>query len=160
MAKKTSTKAEEAKKDTEATTPAVTPVDAVATDPGAKEGTAGQAPPPEKPVDADPLKTQQDELDIKLAALYDDLVVQIKAVTVKDVSTDSADQMRAGAVQFLRQCNATLLAAKEHLDNSKKVLEEDAKRVQEIEKSSKALEKRSEEYRRMTNPDTGEKNPQ
>lgn len=124
-----------------------------------KEGTASQpAPAPEKkPEDAtDPFAAQVAEQDQKLKELYDELVVLIKAAAVPGASADTAEQMRAGAVQFLRQCNAELSSARVLVETGKALAEQNNAQIQSMEKAKADIERRSEDYRRMTSG--GEKN--
>lgn len=106
--------------------------------------------------DVDPLVAKQLELDEELGVLYDGICEQIKAVAVDGTKGESAEQMRAGAVQFLRQANATVGEARQLLENAKKVNEDNNKQRQSIEKAKADLEKRSQDYRAMTSG--GEKN--
>lgn len=116
----------------------------------------------DKDEEIDPLELNHQEIDKELGKLYDELVERIKAAKAKQVNvsdTDTPDQMRAGAVQFLRQCNATLEAAGKLVADGAKIVEQNNKQLQDIEKAKKSLEERSAAYRRVTNPETGEKNP-
>lgn len=106
--------------------------------------------------EVDPLTAQSKEIETGLETLYDELVVKIKEVAVPGSSVESSEQMRAGAVQFLRQCNATLEAARLLIEDVKKLIEQNNQQLQSIDKAKKDLEKRSEAYRSMTTG--GEKN--
>lgn len=121
---------------------------------------AAEAPPKgkTKAPEVDPLTAQHKEIDAQLGKLYDELVEDIKAAAVPGATSETAEQMRAGAVQFLRQCNATLEAARQLVEDGRKIVEDNNRQIQSIEKAKADLEKRSDAYRRMTNPETGEKN--
>ncbi len=100
--------------------------------------------------DVDPISTQCKEIDAQLGALYDQLVEEIKAAAQPDVKVESAEQLKAGAVQFLRQCNATLEMARQTLDAAKTVAEQNNAKFQSIQRAAEDLEKRSNDYRTMT----------
>lgn len=115
---------------------------------------AGQTPPdkpwtpPEK--EQDPLLSQQVELDTKMGELYEQLVEKIKEAAREGGTPETCEQMRAGAVQFLRQCNATLSEARALLENVRKVISQNNEQLQSIAKAKQDLEKRSDAYKRMT----------
>lgn len=128
------------------------PTGAPAASQAPQKGTASvKKPKPEaEEEDENPLSSQHKEIDTQLGQLYDGLVEQIKAVAVEGVQTDSAEQMRAGAVQFLRQCNAVLESARQLLESGKSVVEQNNKQLQGIEAAKADLEKRSAAYSLMT----------
>lgn len=114
-----------------------------ATEPPAQPGN-GYGEPPEE--ESDPMSQQADEIDAQLGALYDQLVVQIKEAATPGVSGDTAEQLRAGAVQFLRQCNATLDAARQLIEEGKNINQRNNEQMQGIERAKLDLERRSQEY--------------
>lgn len=109
---------------------------------------------------SNPLADKHAELDKALEGLYDDLVAQITAVQAEGIeggSVELAEQMRGGAVQFLRQCNATLSEARQLLVDAAKVVETNNAQLQGIKKASDELKKRGDAYRAATGKD-GKKN--
>jgi hypothetical protein len=107
----------------------------------------------------DPLLQQQEDLEKELAALYETLVEQVKAVAADGTkTTEIAEQYRAGAVQFLRQCNTALMGAQQLIETIKSCIAQNNKVLQGIEEAKADLEKRAEKYRLLTNK--GQKNVQ
>lgn len=104
-----------------------------------------------KAPEKDPLELQYEETQADLTALYDELVVKIKEVVVPG-GPEVDEQKRAGAVQFLKQCSATLEQARQFLESAKGVVEQNNKQLQSIEKAKQDLIKRSDDYNRMTTP--------
>lgn len=110
-----------------------------------QEGTADKS---EDSVDA--LSEQHNEIGLRLDALYNKLVEQIKATNVEGISVETAEQQHAGAVQFLGQCNAVLAQARQFVEDGRKVCEENNRQLSEIAKAKVSLEQRSQEYCRLT----------
>ena len=102
----------------------------------------------------EPLVAKTRELDEKLGALYEELLTRITEAHVDEATGDTCDQMRAGAAQFLRQCNATIAEARSLLEDCKKVNALNAQQLDKIRKAGEDLERRSQEYNKMAKSQT------
>lgn len=111
---------------------------------------ADTPPPAEVEEEIDPLQAQHEDLQARLTEMYDDLVEQIKAAVKTPGAPESADQMRAGAIQFLRQCEATLFEARQFVKTGESIVATNNQQIQSIEKAKEDLNRRSDDYNRMT----------
>lgn len=132
------------------------------TDPAAPAGTpppppaAPKAPPAApKNQEKEPVDSAADVLDADLEALHVELLDRVKDVKNQRATGESAEAIRAGAVDFLKAANRVLDEARKLNESTHQIAAELSQQRQGIDRAAEDLNRRSEVYRRQ-----GEQNVQ
>lgn len=121
--------------------------------PNQQQTSPPDAPPPAEPTppsedkEPDPTSAQVAKIDLALEELHRQLIEKVQEAAKNGVNSETAEAIRAGAVDFLKAANATLEEARQVNEGTKGVAAELSAQRQGIEKAKQDLMQRAESYK-------------